>query len=114
MKNSAKFVITGNIGSIEIKDKVAFIDVCANYRRKAGEDWQDDPHWNRVTVFGAARLAAVAKMAKGDHVSLSGRIKQGSYEKNGQTVYTVDLAVSKIAVIDRDGNPINPVGDDED
>ena len=101
MKNQAVFAITGNIGKIEIKDNVAHIDVCANYSRKVGEEWENDPHWNRVTLFGQ-KIATARELAVGDKINCSGRVRQTRYERDGQTVYSVDLVVSKIEPLERE------------
>lgn len=104
MKNISEFQIIGNIGSIEVTDKVAHLDIAANYGRKVQGEWQDDTHWNRVTVFGKA-LKRVAKMGKGDMVHVRGRVRQNRYERSGETVYTVDLIVAEISVLAKSGKP---------
>ena len=38
-QNIAEFRIIGRIGAIEIKDKVTYLDVASNYRRKDGKEW---------------------------------------------------------------------------
>lgn len=96
MKQFAKFNITGRVGKVHILDKVSFVEICANYRRKVGEEWQDDPHWNRVTLFGKLHERA-ANLKKGDLINLDGRIKQGSHQKDGVTQYTVDLIAYTMA-----------------
>lgn len=96
MKQFAKFNITGRVGKVQILDKVSFVEICANYRRKVGEEWQDDPHWNRVTLFGKLHERA-AELKKGDLINLDGRIKQGAHEKDGAKVYTVDLIAYTMA-----------------
>lgn len=99
-KDQAVFAITGNIGKIEIKDNVAFIDVCANYRRKvADEQWEDDPHWNRITLFGK-KIDTARELSVGDKIDCEGRVRQGRFERAGETVYSVDLVVSKIARVE--------------
>jgi single-strand DNA-binding protein len=110
MQNIAEFRIIGRIGSTEIKEKVATLDVAANYGRKVGNDWEDDTHWNRVTCFGK-NIERAAKMAKGDLVHVSGRVRQSRYDRDSQTVYSVDLIVDRMAVIAKNGRP---AGDDRD
>jgi single-strand DNA-binding protein len=96
MQNIAEFQIIGRIGEINIKEKVSYVSVCANYRRKDGNDWVDDKHWNNVTFFGkiAERLA---KFTKGDLVHVRGRVRQNRYEKDGQMQFNVDLIADSIA-----------------
>ncbi|WP_340267630.1 single-stranded DNA-binding protein [Sphingobium mellinum] len=110
MQNIAEFRIIGRIGSTEIKEKVATLDVAANYGRKVGNEWEDDTHWNRVTCFGK-NIERAAKMAKGDLVHITGRIRQSRYDREGQTVYGVDLIVDRLAVIAKNGRPAD---DDRD
>ena len=104
MQNIAEFRIIGRIGKVDVKDKVAFLDIAANYGRKVGDDWEDDTHWNRVTLFGK-RIARAAKMGKGDLVHVTGRVRQSRYEQNGETVYGVDLIAARIGVIVKNGKP---------
>jgi antirestriction protein ArdC len=58
---------------------------------KQGE-WQDNPHWNEVVIFHENTRGYVKKhIEQGDLVFARGRVRQGSYEKDGETRYTVDL-----------------------
>ncbi len=110
----AVFHITGRIGSIEIKDKVAYMDVAAYYGRKVGDTWEDDTHWNRVTLFGK-HIERAARMAVGDLVNVRGTVRQTRYERNGSTVYGVDLRAVRFGVLASNGRPSNePVDDAEE
>lgn len=104
MKNIAEFRIIGRIGNTEIKDKVAFLDIAANYGRKTTEGWEDDTHWNRVTLFGK-NIDRAAKIVKGDLVHVTGRVRQSRYERDGQMIYGVDLIADRFAVIAKNGKP---------
>ena len=66
MKDIAEFRITGRIGKSSIMDKVAFLDIASNYRRKVNDEWEDDTHWNRVTLFGK-NIDRAAELAVGSH-----------------------------------------------
>jgi len=97
-QNIAEFRIIGRIGKIEVKDKVTFIDVAANYNRQRDGEWVTETLWNRITCF--ARTAERAnKAGKGDLVHITGRIGQNSYEKDGSTHYTVDLIADSLSVL---------------
>lgn len=109
---TAEFYITGRIGSIEIKDKVAYMDVAAYYGRKVGDGWEDDTHWNRVTLFGK-HIARAAKMAVGDLVHVRGRVRQTRYERGGSTVYGVDLRADRLGVLASSGKPANDLPDED-
>ena len=104
MKNIAEFRIIGRVGNIEARDKVTHIDVAANYGRKVNGEWEDDTHWNRVTVFGT-NIARAAKMNKGDLVHITGRVRQTRYDRDGSTVYSVDLVADALAVLASNGKP---------
>lgn len=112
MQNISEFRIIGRIGSADIKEKVAFLDIAANYGRKVGDEWEDDTHWNRVTLFGK-NIARAEKMGKGDLVHAMGRVRQTRYERDGQTVYGTDLIVDRIAVVAKNGKPAEHDRDDE-
>lgn len=112
MQNISEFRIIGRIGSADIKEKVAFLDIAANYGRKVGDEWEDDTHWNRVTLFGK-NIARAEKMGKGDLVHATGRVRQTRYERDGQTVYGTDLIVDRIAVVAKNGKPAEQDRDDE-
>ncbi|MDE2562834.1 MAG: single-stranded DNA-binding protein [Sphingomonadales bacterium] len=112
MQNIAEFRIIGRIGKVEIKDKVAFIDVASNYGRKVDGNWEDDTHWNRVTVFGK-NVERAGRIAKGDLIHLTGRVRQSSYTRDGERVYGVDLIADRFAVIARNGKPADQPHDDE-
>lgn len=103
MKNIAEFRIIGRIGKIEILDKVAFINVAANYGRKINGQWEDDPHWNRVTVFGKA-IERVERLGTGDLLHVAGRVRQTSYDRQGVTAYSVDLIADNFALLSPHGS----------
>ena len=97
-QNIAEFRIIGRIGAIEIKDKVTYLDVASNYRRKDGKEWKTDTLWNSVTAF--TKVAdRVNKAGKGDLVHITGRIRQNRFEKDGKTNYTVDLIADSFSVL---------------
>jgi single-strand DNA-binding protein len=97
-QNIAEFRIIGRIGAIYTSDKVTNVEVAANYHRKDGEDWKTDTLWNRVTTF--SKVAERAKAAgKGDLVHITGRVRQNSYEKDGEKIYTVELIADSFSVL---------------
>src|SRR3546814_17821082 len=51
MKQKADFIITGRIGKIDAKEKVAHIDVATKYPKQDQDDnWTYPTVWNRVTL----------------------------------------------------------------
>jgi single-strand DNA-binding protein len=98
VQNIAEFHIIGRIGRIDAAKEVTHISVAANYNRREGDEWQTDTHWNRITLFGKLR-DRLAKADTGDLVRVTGRVRQSSYETEGQTRYSVDLLADGLAVL---------------
>lgn len=111
-RNIAEFRIIGQIGSKDEKERVSFVNVASNYNREVDGEWQEDTHWNRITCFG--KCAEYAQNAgKGDLVHITGRVRQSSYEREGQTVHGTDLIADSFSVLSRsngggEGRPPRP------
>lgn len=104
MKNIAEFRIIGRVGKVDLLEKVAFLEVAANYGRKVDGQWEDDTHWNRLTLFGK-NIERAAKLGKGDLIHAVGRVRQTRFESNGATRYGVDLITDQVAVLAKNGSP---------
>jgi single-strand DNA-binding protein len=98
MQNIAEFRIIGRISRIDRRDKVTFLDIASNYHHQVNDEWQQDTHWNRVTLFSRLHDRA-ARYAKGDLIHVTGRIRQKSYDKGSERVHTVDLIAERAGVI---------------
>lgn len=98
MQNIAEFRIIGRLGRIHQMDKVTHLDLASNYRRKVDDTWQDDVYWNRVTLFGKLHERA-ANLGAGDLVHITGRIRQSRFEKDGETIYAVDLIANQMGTL---------------
>ena len=112
MKNFATFTILGRIARITALNNVTKVTIASNYRRKNKDGaWEDDPHFNEVTIFDAnTRRYIDDHCGKGDLVQVEGRLRQNKFERDGQAVYTVDLVcqdfgklASKAEVSEEDG-----------
>jgi single-strand DNA-binding protein len=93
MRNIAEFTLIGRVGAIKQVGKTVRVSICANYPFKDDKgQWKDDAHWNEVTIFTKAIQSYVNEhLSKGDLVHVRGRLRQNSFERDGQRVYTVDL-----------------------
>jgi len=93
MKNLATFTILGRIARITPLNNVMKVTIASNYRRKNKEvAWEDDPHFNEVTIFEASTRRYIEEhCGKGDLVHVEDRLRQNKFERDGQTVHTVDL-----------------------
>lgn len=52
------------------------------------------------TAFGKTAEFIEKYFSKGRKIGLSGRIQTGSYQKDGQTIYTTDVLVNKVDFAD--------------
>ena len=93
MRGMAKFIITGRIGSIREAGTALKISIASDYPRKDERgEWDSNTHWNTATVFGEKTIAWIKEKTKpGDLVQVEGRLREGSYEKDGAKIYTVEL-----------------------
>jgi single-stranded DNA-binding protein len=111
MRNIAEFALIGRIGSIKQVGSTMRVTIASNYSRKnkTGE-WVDDAHWNEITIFDDGTKTYIDKyLDKGDLVHARGRIRQASYEKDGEQVYTVNLICTQFACLARaDGKQTAP------
>src|SRR3546814_5621667 len=84
-------------------------DVCSS-DLKDGDEWKTDTHWNRVT-FSRQLAERAADLGKGDLVHITGRVRQNSYESNGETRYSVDLIAEGLGILTRGGAEIGRAHD---
>lgn len=94
MAHVAEFEVIGRIAKFDTKEKVTFVDIASNYPRQENDQWVDDTHWNRITFFGNT-IERITKYVVGDLVRVTGRVRQNNYQKEGETVYTVDLIAER-------------------
>jgi single-strand DNA-binding protein len=107
MRNIAEFAIIGRIGSIKEVGTTTRVAIASNYSHKdKGGEWVDDAHWNEITIFSDQIQKYIEKhLDKGDLVHARGRIRQASFEKNGERIYTVNLICTEFARLAKaDGN----------
>jgi single-strand DNA-binding protein len=104
MRSTNHVILRGHAG----REPMAFGDTC-KVQVSTTNSWTDkkgerraEAEWNTVTVLNAATAKwLVANLKKGDAVYIEARVRQGSYEKAGETVYTTDVIASLFDVISR-------------
>lgn len=60
---------------------------------------KDESDFIRCIAFGKTAEIISKYLEKGTQVAIEGRIQTGSYEKNGQKVYTTDIIVDRMHFI---------------
>ena len=98
MKGLNKAQIIGNLGA---NPKLSYtpngtprcaFSVAVNEKRKdqTGE-WRDQVEWIHVVAWGKLAEICGQYLSKGSGVFVEGKMRQGSYEKDGQTIKTFEV-----------------------
>jgi single-strand DNA-binding protein len=101
MKTFAEFQILGRIGKVREVGQTTRVSICANYAFKdRNGETMDKPYWNEITIWSESARKYIRDYAKpGDLVVARGTLKQGSFEKHGEKVYTVDLNCDDFSIL---------------
>jgi single-stranded DNA-binding protein len=101
MKTFAEFQILGRIGKAREVGQTTRVSICANYAFKdRNGETKDKPYWNEITIWSESARKYVRDYAKpGDLVVARGTLKQGSFEKDGEKIYTVDLNCDDFSIL---------------
>ena len=101
-------VISGNLGADpELRNTasgtaILSLRVAVNERRKdqSGE-WTDYVNWVDAVVFGARAESVSRFLNKGSKVSISGRLRYSSWERDGQRRSKLEVIVDEIEFMSR-------------
>jgi len=121
--NVNRVTLLGNlIEDPTIRDTKSGTKVC-NFRVATSKTWKDkngekksSRQFHRATVFGGV-AEFMQNLQKGDGVFVEGELVYGSYEKDGQKVYTTDIQVGfdgKVIAVDLGELNTNDNSDDND
>ena len=101
MRSFADYQILGRVGKIAEAGPTLKVSIAAEYgRRDARGEFHPRPFWNTVTVFREATVAWVrGNVQPGDLVMARGTIREGSWEKDGETRYGVTLAAEEFTLL---------------
>lgn len=104
-----KVILIGNLGSDpEVRytqsgsaiTKVS-IATTEKWKDKQTGELQEETSWHRLVFFGKRAEVAGEYLKKGNKLCVEGRIKYGSYEKDGVTHYTTDIIVDNMEFLER-------------
>ena len=86
--------------------------LAVNDRRKNHQtgEWEDNPSFIPVVVFGKQAENAERFLKKGSKAGVSGRIQTGSYEKDGRRIYTTDVIATNVEYLDGRPQQAEPSG----
>lgn len=101
-----KCILKGNlVRDPEIKanqngDEYAYFTIAVkrDYKNTKGEYESD---FLKCIAFGNNASLMKTYFKKGSGILIEGKLRTGSYEKNGETIYTTDIPVDRIEFIDK-------------
>ncbi len=70
-------------------------------RQRAVKEGEQSADFIGIVCFGKTAELVERYMSKGRLVGITGRIQTGSYEKDGQRVYTTDIVADRVEFLDR-------------
>jgi single-strand DNA-binding protein len=75
---------------------------------KALEGKEPRTDWHSVVVWGKQAEWLSPVLTKGSKVVVTGKLRSGSYEKNGTKVYTYEVEAMSVEVVTRDRQAMTP------
>ena len=69
-------------------------------RQEAEANGQPTADFINIKAFGKTAEMLANYFHKGNRIAVEGRINTGSYEKNGERVYTTDVAVNRVHFVE--------------
>jgi|SRR5579875_1282095 len=73
--------------------KIVRFTLASNADYKVGDEFKSRVTYNSVAVFDKFKADTAAKLHKGDTVLIQGAVETHSYESEGQTKYTTEIAL---------------------
>jgi len=106
MSGVNKVILIGNLGADpEIRYTASGTAVCRlkvatsrRYTDKQGNR-QEETAWHRVDAWGKLAEICGQYLSKGRQVYIEGRLKYGSYEKDGVKHYTTDIVAENMQML---------------
>jgi single-strand DNA-binding protein len=89
--------------SIASGQAVCKFSIAVNRRRKNGEQWEDEPNFFDVVVWGRQGESLHQYLVKGKMVAVDGELRQDRWQQDGQNRSKVEVVASNIQLIG--GNP---------
>lgn len=106
-------VISGNIGHVDSRSTqtgtvILEFSVAVNERmqdKQTGE-WKDRANWIECVIFGRRAESLSRFLEKGMKVSVAGKLRQSSWEKDGQKRSKVQVVADEIELPPRSQSPV--------
>lgn len=106
MASYNRVILLGNlVRDIELKYTTSRLAVCQNAiavnerRKNAAGDWVDETSFVDVTFFGRTAEVVAEYLGKGSPIFVEGRLKQDTWEKDGQKRSKLYVIVDRMQLI---------------
>jgi len=104
-----KVIIMGNLGSDpEVRFMPSGAAACnisvatsRGWTDKTTGEKQEETSWHRCVAFGKTAEIIGDHFKKGNKILIEGRLKYGSYEKDGITRYTTDIVIDRFEFVEK-------------
>lgn len=100
-----KIVLIGNVGrdpdvqTTSTGTKVAHFSLATSRRVPRNGSFEERTEWHRLTLWDRLAQLAEGYIRKGDRLYIEGRMEYDSYERNGVTIPTAEIAVREIVLL---------------
>ena len=115
-----KVIITGNLTrNIELRHfpsgvAVADFGFAVNEKFKKGNDWVQETSFFDIVAFGSTAEALQKYTGKGSSLLVEGRLKQETWEKDGQKRSKVKIVADRVEFMGKKNSKQETSGDSED
>lgn len=117
-----KVIIMGNLGQdpdtryMPSGTAVANLSVATNrsWKNKDTGEREDETSWHRCVAFGKTAETLAEHFKKGRKILIEGRLRYGSYEKDGVKHYTTEIVIERWEFVEKKegGQRPHPAGAD--
>ena len=120
-----KVILMGNLGQdpdtryMPSGTALTQISVATNrsWKDKQTGETKDETSWHRCVAYGKQAETIQKHFTKGRKILIEGRLKYGSYEKDGVTRYSTDIVIDRFEFVEKKeggDRPPHPADRDQD
>lgn len=119
MASFNRVILVGNLTrDVELKYlasgmAVADASIAVNDRRKQGEEWVDETSFVDLTIWGKTAELTAEYTNKGSCILVEGRLKQETWETDGQKRSKIKVVVEKVQFLNKASKNTEPQTDSE-
>jgi single-strand DNA-binding protein len=90
--------------SIASGQAVCKFSIAVNRRRKNGEQWEDEPNFFDVVVWGRQGESLHQYLVKGKLIGVDGELRQDRWQQDGQNRSKVEIVANNIQLLGGSGS----------